>query len=124
MKAIARQLQKSTQIQALNVWRWKISLRKFTSVIFKEIGCLAIFIFPSEIDEHAFENFVVVEEHRRLKKPSIEQAERERQAEEQYCRDIEQKSMEADIAQEKMEAEKRHKACKSVMAFVTDVLVL
>ncbi|KAK8934831.1 hypothetical protein KSP39_PZI014410 [Platanthera zijinensis] len=77
----------------------------------------------SEIDEHAFENFMVIDEQRRLKKLVAEQAERERQPEDQRHRDIEQKSMEADIAQAKLEAEKRRNTCKSVMSFAIDVLI-
>lgn len=73
-----------------------------------------------EMDVYAFENFVVEEERRRLEKLAAEQAERERQAEEQRRRDIEQKAMEVDRAQAKLEAEKRCKACQSVMALAVD----
>ncbi|KAK8966864.1 hypothetical protein KSP40_PGU017681 [Platanthera guangdongensis] len=73
-----------------------------------------------EMDEHAFEDFVIEEERRRLEKLAAEQAERERQAEEQRRRDIEQKAMKADRAQAKLEAENRRKACKSVMAFAVE----
>ncbi|KAK8930676.1 hypothetical protein KSP39_PZI016532 [Platanthera zijinensis] len=153
MKARARQLQKTTQVHALNDWKWKDFVEKMhkcdlqgdwwsCQIYVPKQAYKMDFVFfnggnvydnnnlkdfshsvEGEMDEHAFENFVVVEEHRKLENLAAEQAERERQAEEHCRRDIEQKSMEADIAHAKLEAEKRRKACKSVMAFTTDVLV-
>jgi len=79
------------------------------------------FFVPVEggLDESAFEDFLLEEKRKELEKIAAEQAERERQAEDQYKREAKKAASEADRAQAKMEVQKKREAIDRVMKFAT-----
>ncbi|THU65148.1 hypothetical protein C4D60_Mb05t00610 [Musa balbisiana] len=72
------------------------------------------------MDEVAFEDFLLEEEHKKLKKLAAEQAEKERQAEEQCRKEAEKVASEADRAQAKVEVEKKKRGFNHVMKLASN----
>lgn len=71
----------------------------------------------SEFDESSFEDFLLEEKRKELERIAEEQAERERLAEEQRKREAENAASEANLAQAKMEVQKKREAISQVMKF-------
>lgn len=71
------------------------------------------------LDESGFEDFLLEEKRKELEKLAAEQAERERQAEKQHRKEAEKAASEADLAQAKMEVQKKREAIHQVMKFAT-----
>ncbi|CAL9751187.1 unnamed protein product [Musa acuminata subsp. burmannicoides] len=72
------------------------------------------------MDEVAFEDFLLEEEHKKLKKLAAEQAEKERQAEEQRQKEAEKVASEADRAQAKVEVERKKRGFNHVMKLASN----
>ncbi|KAI0507517.1 hypothetical protein KFK09_013642 [Dendrobium nobile] len=73
-----------------------------------------------EMDEYAFEDLLLEEQQIKLGKLAAEQAEKERHAEEQHRRGVEQAAMEAYRAQAKLEAEKKREAFQKVIPLAVE----
>ncbi|XP_020268803.1 starch synthase 3, chloroplastic/amyloplastic isoform X2 [Asparagus officinalis] len=71
----------------------------------------------SEFDESSFEDFLLEEKRKELERIAEERAERERLAEELREREAEKAASEADLAQAKMEVQKKREAVSQVMKF-------
>ncbi|XP_022683315.1 starch synthase 3, chloroplastic/amyloplastic [Setaria italica] len=69
----------------------------------------------STMDEHLFEDFLVEDKKRELERLAIEEAERRRQAEEQWRREEEREADEADKVQTKVEVEIKKKKLHNVL---------